>query len=157
MRAQAHFRVSQNVRFRLELRQYQNGLASVKSMFVLKLSPFFPHLHGKGKWAATSKQTCFSQKQIRSYIVLALVLWRWKQENQSWWSDKALEHESANILLRMNKKDSNELLIIWEAQFCRKVCIDNKRDENCNSTSRTFLTAIDIIQQIADALEKVCN
>ena len=34
-------------------------------MFILKLSPFFPHLHGKGKRAA-------NLKKIRSYIVLAL-------------------------------------------------------------------------------------
>ena len=33
----------------LELRQYKKGLVSVKSMFVLKLPPFLPHLHGKGK------------------------------------------------------------------------------------------------------------
>ena len=39
----------------LELRQYKNGLASVKKMFVLKLPLFFPHLHGKGKRAAISK------------------------------------------------------------------------------------------------------
>ena len=57
----------------LELRQYKNGLVSVKYMFVLKLPPFFPHLHGKGKRAAISRQTCVSQKRIRSYIVLALV------------------------------------------------------------------------------------
>ena len=51
----------------LELRQYKNGVASVKNMFVLKL----PHLHGKGKRAATSRLACVSQKRIRS-IVLAL-------------------------------------------------------------------------------------
>ena len=33
----------------LELRQYKNGLVSVKRMFVLKFPPFFSHLHGKGK------------------------------------------------------------------------------------------------------------
>ena len=43
-------------------------------MFVLKLPPFFPHLHGKGKRAAISKLACVAQKRIRSYIVLALVL-----------------------------------------------------------------------------------
>ena len=56
----------------LELRQYKNGLASVKNMFVLKLPPFFPHLRGKGKRAAISKLPYVSQKGIRSYIVLAL-------------------------------------------------------------------------------------
>ena len=35
-------------RFLLELRQYKNGLASGKNMFILKLPPFSPHLHGKG-------------------------------------------------------------------------------------------------------------
>ena len=57
---------------KLELRQYKNGLASVKSMFVLKLPPFFPHLHDKGKGAAISKLACVSQKRTSSYIVLAL-------------------------------------------------------------------------------------
>ena len=56
----------------LELRQYKNGFASVKSMFVLKLPPIFPCRVGEGKSAAISKQTCFSQKRVRSYIVLAL-------------------------------------------------------------------------------------
>ena len=42
----------------LELRKYKNGLVSVKHMFILILPPFFPHLHGKGKRAAISKQTC---------------------------------------------------------------------------------------------------
>ena len=56
----------------LELRQYKNGLVSVKIMFVLNLPPFFPHLHGKGKRAGISKLACVSQKRIRSYIVLAL-------------------------------------------------------------------------------------
>ena len=55
-----------------ELRQYMNGLVSVKHMFVFNLPHFFPHLHGKEKRAAISKQTCVSQKQIRSYIVLVL-------------------------------------------------------------------------------------
>ena len=50
----------------LELRKYKNGLVSVKHMFVLKLPPFPPHLHGKGKRAANSKQTCVSQKRICS-------------------------------------------------------------------------------------------
>ena len=56
----------------LELRQYKNGLASVQSMFDLKLPPFFHHLHGKEQRAAISKLACISQKQICSYIVLAL-------------------------------------------------------------------------------------
>ena len=55
-----------------ELRQYKNGLVSVKNMFVLKLPPFSPQLHGKEKRAAILKLVCFSQKRIRSYIVLAL-------------------------------------------------------------------------------------
>ena len=55
----------------LDLRQYKNGLVSVKRMFVWKLPRFFPHLHGKGKRAPMSKRTCVSQKWIRSYIVLA--------------------------------------------------------------------------------------
>ena len=42
-------------------------------MFVLKLPPFSPHLHGKGKRAAISKVACVSQKRIRSCIFLALV------------------------------------------------------------------------------------
>ena len=58
----------------LELRQYKNGLVSVKIMLVLKLPPFFPHLHGKGKRAANSKLACVSQKLIRSHIVLALII-----------------------------------------------------------------------------------
>ena len=41
-------------------------------MFVLKLPPFFPCRVGEGKRAAISKQTCFSQKRVRSYTVLAL-------------------------------------------------------------------------------------
>ena len=64
---------SQERVFGLELRQYKNGLASLKSMLVLKLPPFFPHQHGKEKRAAISKTACLSQKRIRSYIVLALV------------------------------------------------------------------------------------
>ena len=59
----------------LELRQYKNGLVSVKIMFVLKWPPFFPHAHGKGKRAASSKLTFFSQKRIRSYIFLALAFY----------------------------------------------------------------------------------
>ena len=56
----------------LELRQYKNGFVSVKRMIVLKLPPFFPCRVGEEKRAAISKQTCFSQKRVRSYIVLAL-------------------------------------------------------------------------------------
>ena len=59
--------------FYLELRQYKNGFFSVKSMLVLKLARFFPCRVGEGKRAAISKPTCFSQKRVRSYIVLALV------------------------------------------------------------------------------------
>ena len=51
----------------VELRQYKNGLVSVKIMFVFNLLPFFPQLHGKGKRAAISKLACVSQKRIRSY------------------------------------------------------------------------------------------
>ena len=51
---------------KLELRQFKNGLASVKSMLVLKLPHFFPCREGEGKRAAISKQTCFSQKRVRS-------------------------------------------------------------------------------------------
>ena len=48
----------------------------MKRMLILKLPPFFPCRVGEGKRAAISKQTCFSQKRVRSYIVLALVvLW----------------------------------------------------------------------------------
>ena len=54
------------------LSQYKNGLASVKNMLVLKLPPFSPYLHGKGKRAAISKLACVLQKRICSYIVLAL-------------------------------------------------------------------------------------
>ena len=50
----------------------RNGLVSVKIMFVLKLPPFFPHQHSKGKRAAISKLACVPQKRIRSYNVLAL-------------------------------------------------------------------------------------
>ena len=57
----------------LELKQYNNELASVKTILVLKLPPFFPHLLGKRKRAAISKLACVSQKQIRSYNVFALV------------------------------------------------------------------------------------
>ena len=56
----------------LELRQYKKGFVSVKRMLVLKLPPFFPCRVAEGKRAAISKQTCFSQKRVRSYIVLAL-------------------------------------------------------------------------------------
>ena len=56
----------------LELRQYKNEFVSVKRMLALKLPPFFPCRVGDGKRAAISKQTCFSQKRVRSYIVLAL-------------------------------------------------------------------------------------
>ena len=47
---------------KLELRQFKNGLASVKSMLVLKLPHFFPHLHGKLPYFFTEG----------SYFVLAL-------------------------------------------------------------------------------------
>ena len=33
----------------IELKIYKNGLASMKIMFVMKLSPFFPHLHGTAR------------------------------------------------------------------------------------------------------------
>ena len=56
----------------VEPRQYKNELASVKNMLVLKLSPFSPNLHGKGKGAAISKLARVPQKRIRYYIVLAL-------------------------------------------------------------------------------------
>ena len=36
------------------------------------MPPFFPSRVGKRKRAAISKQSCFSQKRVRSYIVLAL-------------------------------------------------------------------------------------
>ena len=59
----------------LELRQYKNGFVSAKRMLVLKMPPFFPcRVVGDGKRAAISKQTCFSQKRVRSYIFLALIL-----------------------------------------------------------------------------------
>ena len=58
---------------KLELRQYKNGLASLKNMFVLKLPPFFPHRNSKGKRAAISKLACVSQKRVRSYNVFALI------------------------------------------------------------------------------------
>ena len=58
--------------FYLELRQYKNGFVSVKSLMVLKLPRFFPCRVGEWKKAAISKQTCVSQKWVRSYIVLAL-------------------------------------------------------------------------------------
>ena len=50
----------------------EQKLFVVKNMFVLKLPPFFPNLHGKGKSVAISKLACISQKRIRSYIVLGL-------------------------------------------------------------------------------------
>ena len=56
----------------LELRQYKNRLVSVKRMLVLNLPPFFPCRVGERKRAVISKQTCFSQKRVRSYNVLAL-------------------------------------------------------------------------------------
>ena len=56
----------------LELRKYKNGFVSVKHILVLKLPPFSPCCIGEEKRAAISKQTCFSQKRVRSYIVLAL-------------------------------------------------------------------------------------
>ena len=37
-----------------------------------EIAALFSQLQGKGKRAAISKQTCFSQKRVRSYIVLAL-------------------------------------------------------------------------------------
>ena len=58
----------------LKLRQYKNGFVSVKGMLVFKLARYFPCRVGEGKRAANSKQTCFSQKRVRSYIVLALVV-----------------------------------------------------------------------------------
>ena len=61
-----------NIVFPIEIRQYKNGFVSVKRMLVLKLPPFFPCRVGKGKRAAISKQTLFSQKRVRCYIVLAL-------------------------------------------------------------------------------------
>ena len=57
----------------LELRQYKNGFFSVKRMLGLKLPPFFPCRVGEGKRTPITKQTCFSQKRVRSYIVLALM------------------------------------------------------------------------------------
>ena len=42
----------------------------MKNLFVLKLSTFFPHLHGKGKRVANSKLTCVSHAFL--YCVLAI-------------------------------------------------------------------------------------
>ena len=67
----------------LELRQSKNGFVSVIRMLVLKLPPFFPCHVGEGKRAAISKQTCFSQKGVRSYIVLALIQYVAKVWNPS--------------------------------------------------------------------------
>ena len=71
----SHSRIftSKNYELLLELRQYKNGFVSVKCMLVLKLPPFFPCRVDEGKRAAISKQTWFSQKRVRSYIVLALM------------------------------------------------------------------------------------
>ena len=56
----------------LELRQYKNGLASVKKHVCFEIAAFFPHQNGKEKRAAISKLACVSQKRIRSYNVFAL-------------------------------------------------------------------------------------
>ena len=58
----------------LELRKYKNNFASVENMLVLKLPRFFPYRVGERKGAAISKLPCFSQKRVRSYIALALVI-----------------------------------------------------------------------------------
>ena len=71
-----HTPIQTKLKFRfkwsLELRQYKNGLVSMKRMLVLKLPPIFPCRVGERKMAAISKQTFISKKQVRSYIVLAL-------------------------------------------------------------------------------------
>ena len=53
----------------LELRQYKNGLFSVKNMFVLKLPPFIPNLHGNFKASMRFTETnpflyCLSSKLL---------------------------------------------------------------------------------------------
>ena len=45
----------------------------MKRILVLKLQPFFSRRVSEGKRAAISKQTWFSQKRFRTYIVLALM------------------------------------------------------------------------------------
>ena len=65
----------------LELRQHKNGFVSVNRMLVLKLPPFFHCRADEGKRAANSKQIFFSQKRVRSYIVLALVLYHFIQSS----------------------------------------------------------------------------
>ena len=63
-------------------------------MFVLKLPPFFPQLHSKGKRAAIAKQTCVSQKRVRSYIVLALVTLGFKRQVSFEYQDPTFKNGS---------------------------------------------------------------
>ena len=58
----------------LELRQNKNGLASMKNVLVLKWPHFFAQLNDKEKSAAVSKLPYISQKRVRSYIILALIV-----------------------------------------------------------------------------------
>ena len=44
----------------------------MKRTLILKLPPFFPCRLGEEKRAAISRQACYSQNRVRSYIVLAL-------------------------------------------------------------------------------------
>ena len=72
----AHFRRFYINEKALEQRQYKNGFVSVEKMFVLNFAALFLQLHSKEKVRQNSKQTCFPQKWIHSYIVLALgMLW----------------------------------------------------------------------------------
>ena len=56
----------------LELRQYKNRICFCETHASFEIAALFPFRVGEGERAATSKQTWFSQKRVRSYIVLAL-------------------------------------------------------------------------------------
>ena len=73
-------------------------------MLVLKLPRFFSCRVGEGTGAAISKETCFSQKRVRSYIVLALdwaVQCTWRKEFRAF-----VIFKRKNVATRLHLKTS---------------------------------------------------
>ena len=80
-------------------------------MLVLKLPPLFPHLHRKGKRTVISNLACFSQKRVRSYILLALVHVMKDNPNNSFISNNSYHSIlDQNVSLEINGWRSNHLL-----------------------------------------------
>ena len=116
-------------------------------MFVWKLPPFFPHLHGKGKRAAISKLACDSQKRIRSYVVLALairsnlskawfVIWKLMQVFSK------ISYATKNSLLSLPKQNLLQILFETTSSFLILMSVNYSNfyveNQRCNNKCKTF-------------------